>query len=81
MKHRFLIIVIALALSGCAATPQGPYSPMGEGDRNSLRAQELTQTAATLINNEPENYNPATTNPSPGWNPGGNAFFQLQNFT
>jgi hypothetical protein len=35
----------------------------------------------STINNEPENYNPATTNPSPGWNPGGNAFFQLQNCT
>lgn len=35
----------------------------------------------STINNLPGNYDPLETNPSPGWNPGGNAFFKLQNCT
>jgi len=35
----------------------------------------------STINNDPANYNPAVTNPSPSWNPNGNHFWQFKNCT
>ena len=39
--------------SGCTSAPRGPYNPPTESQRNPLRAQELTQQAAELIDREP----------------------------
>jgi len=47
-------VVLVAAMSGCAgARPQGPYAPLSEGARDSLKAQKLTQEAAEIINTNP----------------------------
>ena len=35
----------------------------------------------STINNTPGNYSPSQTNPTPGWNPGGNAYFKFHDCT
>lgn len=55
MKHAaLLVLVFSLTLVGCTQRTSSPYSASREIARNPLRAQELTQQSADLIENNPE---------------------------
>ena len=55
MKCFSLQLLCAFGLAfGCAPPINGPYQTPHEGARNPLRAQELTQQAAEIIDNDPE---------------------------
>lgn len=43
-----------LMLSGCQATPPGPYDPPTEENRDPSRAQRLSKEAAGLIDSDPD---------------------------
>ena len=55
MKHpvSLIVVVFTASLVGCATSPRGPYDPPAIAQRNPLKAQELTQQAAELIDREP----------------------------
>jgi Tfp pilus assembly protein PilF len=42
---RWAITALSLLVAACSSSSHGPYEPNGEGDRNALRAQELTARA------------------------------------
>ena len=55
MNRFCLLLPCALLLAfGCARPINGPYQTPHEGARNPLRAQELTQQAAEIIDTDPE---------------------------
>ena len=55
MNRFSLLLLCALLLAfGCASPINGPYQTPREGARNPLRAQELTQQAAELLDDDPE---------------------------
>ena len=55
MKCFSLLLLCAFGLAfGCAQPINSPYKTPHEGARNPLRAQELTQQAAGLIDDDPE---------------------------
>jgi Flp pilus assembly protein TadD len=41
------------ALVSCGSSQNGPYAPMAEGRRDTVRAQALTQQAAKVMDSEP----------------------------
>ncbi len=45
---------LVLALAGCRAASGGPYAPEDEGQRNTVRAQELNAQAADLVSSAPD---------------------------
>ena len=47
-------VLLILLSAGCASAPRSPYTTPSEKDRNSLRAQELTQEAADVMDSDPE---------------------------
>lgn len=49
-----LILLFSLTIVGCTQRTSSPYSTSSGIARNSLRAQELTQQAADLIEHDPE---------------------------
>ncbi len=49
-----LLISFVFIVAGCAHPINGPYQTPHEAARNPLRAQELTQQAAGLIDDDPE---------------------------
>jgi Tfp pilus assembly protein PilF len=56
MKAVYLAVALSAAggLAGCGShRPAGPYTTPGEGDRDSLKAQRLTQEAAAIIDKNP----------------------------
>ncbi|MHC4414367.1 MAG: tetratricopeptide repeat protein [Planctomycetota bacterium] len=48
------VLLLAVLSIGCANRALGPYATPGEADRDSLKAQALTQQAAELIDSDPE---------------------------
>ena len=55
MSRFCLLLLCALLLAfGCALPINGPYQTPQQGARNPLRAQELTQQAAGLFDDDPE---------------------------
>ena len=55
MNRFYLLPLCALLLAvGCALPINSPYQTPHEGARNPLRAQELTQQAAELLDDNPE---------------------------
>ncbi len=49
---RGLLVGLTLTLTGCTA--RGPYEPMAAAQRDSIKAQSLTQDAAAIIDTKPE---------------------------
>ena len=49
-----LILFLVSVIAGCTQHTTSPYSTKSEIARNPLRAQELTQQAADLIENDPD---------------------------
>ena len=54
--NRLILAVLMLALLplGCASTSTSPYAKQSAVDRDSLKAQTLTQEAARIIDSKPE---------------------------
>jgi len=48
------ILMFSLLPMGCVTPAKGPYAPASAVDRNSLKAQKLTQEAAKIIDSKPE---------------------------
>ncbi len=48
------ISVLAITLAACSSTPRGPYEPQADIQRDTARAQELTQRAVDLMLSDPE---------------------------
>ena len=49
MRNGLAMVFGILLLGGCAPRSTSPYDPPRLAERNSLRAQELTQETASLI--------------------------------
>ncbi len=50
----FVVALLGVALGGCTMRGSSPYATPSEADRDSLKAQELTQRAADLIEGDPD---------------------------
>ena len=53
-KSILAVLMLALMPAGCATQSTNPYATQSPIDRDSLRAQKLTQDAAKLINTKPD---------------------------
>ena len=54
--NRLIVAILMLTLlpMGCVTPAKGPYAPASVVDRNSLKAQRLTQQAAEIIDTKPD---------------------------
>ncbi len=50
----FVVALVGLALGGCTMRGSSPYATPREADRDSLKAQQLTQRGAELIESDPK---------------------------
>jgi tetratricopeptide (TPR) repeat protein len=49
------LAVVAILVAGCSSGPtRGPYAPITEGQRDTIKAQELSQEAAPILQSEPD---------------------------
>ena len=53
-KVHLLIPLMIFCISGCAPRSSSPYATPSSVDRNSIRAQELTQRAVELMDTKPD---------------------------
>ena len=51
---RLFVVLLAFALSGCAAKYYGPYTPPDIARKDTAKAQQLSQDAAAILDTEPE---------------------------
>lgn len=50
-----LVTVLSVLASGCASPPRGSsYAPLAEGARDTAKAQQLTQKAASIMDRDPD---------------------------
>jgi Flp pilus assembly protein TadD len=53
-KLLLLIAVVVVSITGCSQHASSPYTTPSSADRNSLKAQELTQRAVDLMESDPD---------------------------